>query len=60
MNADRDRGERLAIAATNIIKTARKVNNHRMNVDDETYVGLTKHAEELDKALTEFDKQRDA
>lgn len=57
---DLERGERLAIAATDVIRAARSVNGHRMDIDEATYVGLLEHASALEEALEEFDRQRDA
>ncbi len=55
---DLERGERLAVAATRVIKAARNVDGHRMDVDEATYVGLIEHAKALNEALLEFDRQK--
>jgi len=55
---DLERGERLAVAATRVIKTARDVDGHRMDVDEATYVGLIEHAAALSEAIVEFDRQK--
>jgi hypothetical protein len=57
-NMDLERGERLAVAATRVIKAARDVDGHRMDVDEATYVGLIEHARTLNEALVEFDRQK--
>lgn len=53
-----ERGERLAVAATRVIRAARDVDGHRMDVDDATYIGLLEHAEALNDAIAEFDRQK--
>lgn len=55
---DLERAEPLAIAATRVIRAARDVDGHRMDVDDATYVGLIEHAKALNEALLEFDRQK--
>lgn len=57
---DLERGERLAVAATQVIKAARDVDGHRMDVDEATYVGLIEHASALSDAIAEFDRQKGA
>ena len=55
---DLERGERLAVAATRVIRAARDVDGHRMDVDEATYVGLIEHATALSDAIAEFDRQK--
>jgi hypothetical protein len=56
---DLERGERLAVAATRVIKAARDVDGHRMDVDEATFVGLIEHANALNEAINEFDRQKE-